>query len=307
MLLTAAFAILAACSTDRDPNDLFAPGDVGTIVVDAALIVDEPLPGIFLTRALSPGEPYSLARAALPGAAVMIRFENDTVNYAESGRPAGFYAPQRVLFVRPGVTYTLEVVSAQGERVSAVTTAPPRFKIDEWVLLDDAGDKVRRRLKTFDDVVPKDSVYYAAENQLVYTDGLIEARLTPNAVVPGYQVGVLSIDLDSDFVIDPEFFEPEDFADLERSLSSPVFEARDGTLRLPWFAIYFQERYKMRVYALDRNWYDLVRSTPDGGGFGVGGEIGDNYERPIFNIDGGIGLFGSASVDSIGVYILPRP
>jgi hypothetical protein len=59
---------------------------------------------------------------------------------------------------------------------------------------------------------------------------------------------------------------------------------------------------------LDQNWYDLIRSTPEGGGgFGIGGEIGDNFERPIFNINGGIGLFGSASVDSVGFFVLPRP
>jgi len=62
------------------------------------------------------------------------------------------------------------------------------------------------------------------------------------------------------------------------------------------------------MFVLDENWFDLVRSTPQNdGALGFGGNIGDNFERPIFNIEGGIGLFGSASVDSLGFYIHPEP
>jgi hypothetical protein len=61
-----------------------------------------------------------------------------------------------------------------------------------------------------------------------------------------------------------------------------------------------------RTYALDRNWYDLVRSDPDEGG-SFGGLAGDEFERPLFHVEGGIGLFGSAAVDSVGFVVLPRP
>ena len=37
------------------------------------------------------------------------------------------------------------------------------------------------------------------------------------------------------------------------------------------------------------------------------GELaGDSFQRPLFRVQGGIGLFGSASVDSIGFVVLPR-
>ena len=110
-------------------------------------------------------------------------------------------------------------------------------------------------------------------------------------------------------MIDPDFFEDEDFESLDRFTSSPPLEALDGEVRLPWFAIFFEGRYKVKVYAIDRNWFDLVRSSPDlsGGGPGFGGNAGDNFEAPIFHVEGGIGLFGSAAVDSIGFYIEPLP
>jgi hypothetical protein len=122
-------------------------------------------------------------------------------------------------------------------------------------------------------------------------------------------VGLYSLDLDSDFVIDPDFFEEEDFDELDRISSSPPLVVDDGTLRLPWFAIFFAGRYVVKVFAMDRNWFDAARSIPElnQGGPGFGGNAGDDFSWPIFHIEGGIGLFGSAAVDSIGFVIHPRP
>ena len=88
--------------------------------------------------------------------------------------------------------------------------------------------------------------------------------------------------------------------------SSPVFEATDGRVRLPWFAVFFEGRHLYKIQSLDRNTFDLIRSTPQGG-LAFGGNAGDNFERPIYHIDGGIGLFGSVSVDSVGFTVWPAP
>jgi hypothetical protein len=50
----------------------------------------------------------------------------------------------------------------------------------------------------------------------------------------------------------------------------------------------------------------LILTLPEFSG-GFGGNAGDDFARPKFNVNGGIGLFGSASADSIGFFILPRP
>ena len=116
------------------------------------------------------------------------------------------------------------------------------------------------------------------------------------------------MDYGSDFVIDPDFFEEEDFEELERENYSPMFQGVDGSVRLPWFAIFFEGRYKIRVWATDRNWNDLVVSSPSfNQGAGFGGNAGDDFDRPVFHVEGGLGLFASASVDSVGFRILPPP
>lgn len=301
---------VASCSTDREPGELFAPGEVNVLVVDAVLIVGEPFPPVLLSRTQAPDAAFDLDAARVSGASVSINgSDGSTQSYIE--RTPGVYwhrsttLPPEMILVRPSTTYRLEVRTAEGEFLTALTTTPAAFSVRDWLLLDEMGETVLRRLSTFSE--HGDTLYARPENQLVYTRGLLEARFAREGYV-GFQIGLSSIDRDSPFVIDPDFFEDEDFEDLQRNISSPAFDAEDGTVRLPWFAIFFEGRYVTRIFALDRNWYDLARSLPGlgGEGPGFGGQAGDDFDRPLFHVEGGIGLFGSAAVDSVGFTILPR-
>ncbi|UCG53676.1 MAG: DUF4249 family protein [Candidatus Latescibacterota bacterium] len=297
---------ISGCSTDRPAEDFFAPSDIGTLVVDGLLIVDQPLPMILLSRATMPNTAYDPRVGAERDATITVYVHPDgpLVEYGETpGRGAYVPVTHDTLEVQPETTYELRVTTAKGETVRATTTTPERFAVSEWVLLDDEGANVQRRLRTYDEL--GEAVYGAPENQLVYTEGLLEGRFE-RGDGPGFHIGILSLDLTSDFVIDPEFFEEEDFDDLQREISSPAFEAPEGMVRLPWFTIFFEGRYKIRMYSVDENWYELILTLPEFGP-GFGGEIGDYFERPSFNVEGGIGLFGSASVDSIGFFVHPRP
>ena len=304
---TACSVLLAlACSTNRDASEFFAPTEVGTLVVDGLLTVGQSLPNVTLSRAQSPTAAYSREAAGERGATLRIQSLTtgrifDYVELSEAGVYGPAVAPPAV--VEPRTTYALTVVTSSGETLRSSTTTPEPFTVAAWVLLDELGQTVQRTFSTF--AARGDSVY--DDNRAVYAEGLLEARFT-RPDVAAFQVGVFSLDPDSDFVIEPEFFEPQDFADIDRQGASPALEGRDGTLRLPWFAIFFQGRYKLKILALDRNCFDFVRSIPQGdGGVAFGGNLGGRFERPIFHVEGGIGLFGSASTDSVGLFVLPRP
>jgi hypothetical protein len=274
-------------------------------VVDAVLVVDQPLPRLLLTRTQPPDRPYSIADAAIRDAEVFIVTDaGDTIPY-EPRAASGAYDPLPLPapIVEPGRSYHLTVITDRGERITASTTTPARLALQEWVLVAGQGNPADRTLRTFTEL--GGGVYDAPENQLVYPQGILEGRLAGDEAL-GYQLALFSLDPGADFVIDPPFFDEDDFDSLERSVSSPVLEATDGAIRLPWFAVYFEGRYLFKIQALDRNAYDLVRSTPQGG-FGVGGNAGDNFERPIYNVEGGIGLFGAVAVDSVGFRVLPAP
>lgn len=298
-------ALVAGCSTDRDDSEFFAPAYVNEVVLDMVLVVGQTFPAMPLTRSTTPDQVFDPRNDAESGANVFVLLPDGTrIQYAETSLP-GRYVPvtHQGLLVQPETEYSLHVITADGESVTATTTTPKRFSIDDWVLLNDTGTSVVRDLKTFEEF--GDSVYYQPENQLVYTEGLLEGQFTRQDFT-GYHVGIFSLDLDSDFVIDPKFFEEEDFEDLERNISSPVFDASESKVRLPWFTIFFEGRYKIRVYSVDTNWYDLILTLPEYNN-GIGGNTGDGFARPKFNVNNGIGLFGSASADSIGFFILPRP
>ena len=122
-------------------------------------------------------------------------------------------------------------------------------------------------------------------------------------------MGLQSLELGSPYVIDADFLSEEDLAELTRASSSPALTAEENSIRLPWFAIFYEGRYRVRIFSIDRNWYDLARSLPAFGGTngGFGGNVGDSFDRPIFHVEGGIGLFASGAMDEIGFTILPKP
>jgi hypothetical protein len=307
-LVAAVLLCLTACTPDRDPASLFAPGQLDVPVVDALLVIDKPLPEILLSRTVAANVPFDLAAAAIRDADVRVVVAgSDTVLYEQHPVIPGCYwlVTDEPPLVQADTLYELLVVTDTGEQVYAATTTPAALVIDEWVLLDRNTLQVVERLRTFAEL--GDAVYDAPENQLVYTQHLLEGRLVePRAA--GTQVAVASLDLDADFVIDLPFLDDDDLAELERSGSSPALALDSDAVRLPWFAIFWEGRHVSRVLLLDRNAFDLVRTSPAfGGGFRFGGNAGDGFERPIFHVSGGIGLFGSAAMDSIGFTVLPLP
>jgi hypothetical protein len=313
LLLAAALLLVAACSPERDEATLFAPQDVGILVVDAVLIVGQSPAAIRLTRTQPPDVPYTLENAGVAGAAIAIACDEGTVYYNPVVEFPGLYTPGASdgwTIVAPETEYRLAVQTPAGERLTAVTRTPARLLVESWTLLDpDTGAPVRD-LVTFPEA--GDAIYDRPENQLPYATGIVDARFPASAAGvlagAGYQLAIFSLDPDSDYVIDPPFFEDDDFEDLPRTGSSPALAGEGGSLRLPWFSIYFEGRHKYKVFVVDTNWFDLLRtSNYNTGGFGAGGTLGDGVERPLFHIEGGIGLFGSGSVDSVGFRVLPAP
>ena len=296
--------VLIACSPEREGDELFAPGGVGLLVVDALLVVGQPFGEIYLSETVAPNEPFRRQNGGVNGATVTVEGGGSVVPYANSSGPAGRYVSQsRTDVVLPSTTYRFTATFPDGRVMNATTTTPAHIDVSEWVLLDDAGSTVLQTLATFEENA--DTVYFEPENQLTYTQGILAARVT-DLPTAGYQIGLVSKDIGSPLLIDADFLDEEDLAEFERVNSSPPLDY-EATLRVPWLAIYYEGRYVLRVVALDRNWFDIVRTDPalGAGGFGFGGEVGDSSTRPIFHVEGGIGVFGSVSSDSVGFYVHP--
>ena len=301
VLMVGCLIVLVGCKAERDPSSLFGPDASGVLVVDALLIVHKPLPRVLISETVKANAKGVDRLAGVGDAEVVITQGEQTFVYRpSSGFFAGAYRPPRnAPLVLPNTAYHLRVRS-QGREATAQTITPGRFDIREAALLDDETLEVIRPLNRYEDG-------NVQENRVVYQDGLLEMRFDP-LPVSGYHIAIESLDRSSDFLVDSDLF-ADDFS---RYGSSPALAAPDGNLRMPWFIVGFAGRHVLRVYAVDKNWFDLIRSVPefyqdeDGNAFQPGGLAGDNFERPLFNVDGGIGIFGSASVDSVGFVVLPR-
>ncbi len=308
LLLLALFSLLACkapgpLAADRDPDELFGSSDADLIVVDAILIVDAPLPPVVLRRTVAPGHSYSAVATALEGASVSIQRGDAMFNYRPDPSRAGHYLPPAdAPVVEPNGLYELRVTTGDGLTVRAQTQTPARIRIDELRLLADDLETELRRLRLFAEV--GDAVYQAAENQLEYDKGVLIAQFQDDGPAVSYQVRLANLERSSPLLFDDEWIEDFEDFELERVETSPLLSLASGELYLPWAGIYYAGRYKVTLFAVDQNWFDLVRTDNVDAERGSG-EAGQSFQRPLFHVENGIGLFASAAVDSFGFSVRP--
>ncbi|MBT7862760.1 MAG: hypothetical protein HN712_20770 [Gemmatimonadetes bacterium] len=311
-LLAALFA-LTSCYTpgplkaDRDPDDLFAPSEADVIVVDAVLFVDAPLPPVDLRRTVAPGELYWAPDAALTGASVSILQGETRYDYVADPMISGRYLPPASApLVASATRYDLLVISAGDLDVRATTTTPPRMRIAELVLfdLDEDQEKIElRRLRLFSEI--GEDVFEVSENQLEHTVGFLDVRLQSESEAVSYQFGINNLENASPLLYSGDLFDDDDLDDLERDETSRLLRLEDEGLFLSWEGINYAGRHKVKVFAVDENWFDLVR-TDNVDADREGGEAGQSFQRPLFHVENGIGLFASAAVDSFGFFVRPE-
>ena len=296
-LMTALPLILAALAPAG--CDLYGQDDyVEQYVVESYLIAQKPMPEVRLSTTAPFDENYYFDERAVLGADVLIhRYDEQgnrerTFEYTEIER--GIYMPQPQELsvpVQPRRTYRLEITMPRdnNHRITAETSVPDTFSVREVI---------------------RDKAYYQSSDQL-------EFRITRNR----------SNNRQNYFIYATESLDPgeenltpfwRDAADnideLVRIRTTIVNEENfdlnpDGTLtlRMPWIGIAFYGRNIISTYSIDDNAYDFFRSqaTQTGGGAGTlsPGEI----QNIIYNMDGGIGLFGSMSVLNIEAEVLRPP
>jgi len=287
---------------ERNTDELFGPSEDHSTVVDAILFVGAPLPHVDLRRTAAPGIAYSSAAFALEGALVSIQQDDVIFNYNPDPHIPGRYLPSlNAPIVTPDTRYELRVVVEGEPVVRATTTTPPRMQIAEVALMDNEDlDTELRRLNTFAD----GNVYEAPENQLEYTVGTLEVRLQSDGDAASYQFGMTNLEETSSLLVDSDLLD-DDEEDRERRETSPLLRLNDSALYMPWDGIFYSGRYTIKLFAVDQNWFDLVR-TDNIDDEREAGEAGQGFQRPLFNIENGIGLFASASVDSFGFFVRPE-
>ena len=289
LYILSVLAIITAC--DIYPQDDFE----AQVVVESYLIAQRTLPQVRISTTLPVDEVYSFDNAALSNAVVEVRLLTGTEgspveqSFSYTLDSPGIYTTNDPHEVMPLRSYELFVrFNDNSNTVRSFTTVPDTFRVVSGV---------------------PESIVYQSTDQL-------EIEVT-RSDFPGRQnVFVFStISLDPDTAnITPvyaDLFDDDDFEDLTNNSSGIINEGNfevnpSGTITIdyPWLAVAFFGENDIIASTIDDNLLDFIRSQEVqlGGSTLSPGEI----QNVIFNVEGGIGVFGAIAADTVRTDIL-RP
>lgn len=289
-------AVLLAGLAGCDPYE--QDGYREYLVVESYLVAGDSLPQVRLTRTLPLEEEYAPEKAAVPDAEIRIELldagDRAQETYSYRHEEAGVYLPAKEgARVQPERRYRLVAEVPGEDPLRAETLVPGAFRATE---------------------VAVDSTIYQSPEQ-------VEVTTTPS-YYPGRQtffIFTLEVDEPGPERLTPFYldqYEQEDDPDRREELlreyaknSSGIINERnyrrndDGTitLRLPWLAVAYYGPNDLVASAIDDNMYDFLRSqsVQTGGSTLPPGEI----QNVKYNVEGGIGVFGSLATDTVSIYI----
>lgn len=260
-------------------------------VVESYLIAQRPLSTVKLSTTAPADEVYEFENEAVSNANVQVSLldENhsvtETITYAQQA--PGFYEPTTNHIVEPLGEYKLEITfPSSDDRIEAFTVIPDTFRT-----ISTKRDTVIYQSSEQLEITATRSFY--PSRQSIYVFNLLSLNPVESNLTPFY----------ADAVSDNA--EVEDF----RSNSSGIINEEnyeqnpDGTLtlRFPWLGVAFYEENLLITNAIDDNLHDFLRSQE----VQLDGFTQSPGEIPnvLYNIEGGIGVFGSFATDTVGTFI----
>lgn len=261
-------------------------------VVESYLIANGNLQQVRLSTTNPIDETYQFEDNAITGATVKIqRLDPDSSvveEYSYQEQQPGIYTPINNITVQAAQLYRLHVTTQNGDEISATTYVPGNFEtVNE---LEPAyiyqGPQQVELTTTPSSYITDRQTYF------IFTINTLDPN--PNNLTPFY----------TDQVEDEETDIEEYYVNSSGIVNEGNFEQNsDGTitLRLPWLAVAFYGSNNIIVNAIDDNLYDFLRShdTQSGGTTLSPGEI----QNIRYNVNGGIGIFGSMASDTNGTFI----
>ncbi len=271
------------------------------VVIEAYAVANRPLPHIRVSKTSPINEEFNLSDAAIPNATVQVVLLGDNgddeeifpYNFSEGfGR---FYIPaieSSGHIVLPMRTYRLDVsFNDRDEIIRAYTTIPDQVEI----IGDVAGDIVYQSDEQLEILIAEGR---RTQNQSIYVFSAISQDPVIENLTPFFRASVDDGNIE--------------LADLITNASGLINEGNfqrneDGTvtLRFPWIGVAFLGPNLVVTSSVDTNLDAIVRSQQ----LQLGGSTLPPGEIPnlIYNIEGGIGVFGSLSSDTVRTNFTPPP
>ncbi len=255
-------------------------------VVEAYLIANAQLPHVRVSNTTPLEEHYSFRNVALSNASVEIRLIDTDEIFPFKFQSKGVYRPVNNHTVRPEAVYELSVSFPNGDVVRSTTRVPGNF---------DTVNNPRREYIYQEEQVEitvNTSSYPGRQSFYVFTVNALDP--SDESLTPFYRDIINDQDGDiSNFHVNSSGIVNEDnYKQDENGLI---------TLNVPWLAIAFFGPNDIIANAVDDNLYEFIRSqeVQTGGSTLPPGEI----QNINYNVEGGIGIFGSMASDTNRVTI----
>jgi hypothetical protein len=255
-LLILAVTIFSLIGCDASNKDEYKE----QIVVQGMMYVGQPL-RVRLTRTLPMGQTYDAAETGVSGADVHVSAATDTFQLVEQATDAnggGYYMVEdTTVEAAAGAEYAIHV--EVGQHILDASTVG-------------AGS-------TDIEFQNADTVEYGDPNNFLVL------RWQRDSLAAGY--AALIENLEPDWYEDYRAVSGNNGPDLV-PWNIWTIPATDDSLKLPWIALGFTGRHRVRLLTCDRNlWNYMWTYVP-----------GDAEENPVSNVRGGLGIFSVGGVDT---------
>ncbi|SHG12125.1 protein of unknown function [Fodinibius roseus] len=267
-------------------------------VVEAYLVAYDPLPDIILSKTVPIEEEYVYSDASVNDASVEVRLLNadSTINerYTYGSGGEGLYYPTESAAVQEKQLYQLYVTLPGGDSIEAKTYVPGDF---ETVNRQELPDQYRYRGDKQIEITTTRSEYHTGR-QAYYVFTVNAEKPDSTNLTPFYA------DLVGEQERSLQNYSVHSSGIINEGNYSPTPEG-NITLKVPWLSIAFYGHNEVVTNAIDDNMYDFLRSQEtQTGGFSLSpGEI----QNIRYNINGGIGIFGSMARDKNRFEVLRPP
>lgn len=290
LLVTTLFALLLITACEDYAQDSYEEH----VVLEAYVTASRPLPEVRLSKTLPTGQQYSFGEAALDGANVEVGLleedgaEEEVFDYRPSEMKGVYVVEDSTHRVLPRRTYRIAVdFDNRPEVLRAETTIPDAIEI-----LNEVPDTVIYQSPEQMELVI--SAFEQTQKQSIFVFNTVASEPEEEDLTPFYK----------NLVEEDDDTEVEDFYNTETTpINEGNFERNeDGTItvQFPWIGVAFFGDNRVVANSIDENLSDLISSQEVqlGGGTLSPGEI----PNLRYNVEGGIGIFGSFASDTVQTF-----
>ena len=269
------------------------------IVIIGYLYPERPVSNIQITRNFPVGTTIDKKEIALSAANVTLIDLSSNIQYGLTYNPVSFAFEYREedLQIDYGKSYKLDVsanIDGFDLLASSITTVP------------DKGLEIDRENSVFGDLFYRET----DENGLLITPK-VAYRQSENAAFYLLSISALNASIETFIYENPFGFDIKDALEDDAEIENFQYSARwtkpenknggISIIEISWFQLWFYSPYRLLLYAGDENFYHFFSTHRRVQG------VDGNLHEPLFHIEGdGIGVFGSAVIDTLSLNILKK-